>query len=97
MTIKEFLIETGNFPNLSGFNMLVRAVEIVKQKGKMKVTSDLYPMLAKEFKTSASRVERAIRHIVANRITLKQYASVGINKKPSNSELIYFFAQGGKE
>ena len=97
MTIKEFLIETGNFPNLNGFDMLVRAVEIVKKKGKIKVSKELYPMLAKEFNTTATRVERAIRHIVSGRITIKQYAEIGINKRPSNSELIYYFAQGGIE
>lgn len=92
MNIHDFLIEKGIFPNLIGFNMLVRAVEIVKEKKIFSITKDLYPQLAKEFDTSASKVERGIRHIVSNKLRISDYRSIGINKRPSNSELICFFA-----
>lgn len=97
MTIREFLVKTGNLPNLAGFDYLIRAVEIVEQKKKISITKELYPIIGKEFKTSAGKVERAMRHIVS-KITIKQYETIGLKKRPSNSELIYYFAamQEGK-
>ena len=95
MTIREFLVESGVMPNLTGFDYLVRAVEIVKEKKKVRATTELYPMLAKEFDTSASRVERAMRHIVTNKIMMSDYKRIKLNKRPSNIEFIYFFAMGG--
>lgn len=97
MTIKEFLVESGVFPNLKGFNYLIKAVELVSKNPNMKTTKDLYPTIAKEYKDTATRVERAIRNIVSNKISMRQFNSVGINKRPNNSELIWFFAtEGGK-
>lgn len=98
MTIREFLVKTGCLPNLTGFDYLIRAVEIVRQKKKISITGELYPLLAKEFKSSANKVERAMRHIVTNKISIKQYGMIGLEKRPSNSELIYYFAamQEGK-
>jgi len=92
MTIREFLVKTGCLPNLAGFDYLIRAVEIVKEKKKISITKELYPILGKEFKSSASKVERAMRHIVSNKISTKQYGMIGLQKRPSNSELIYYFA-----
>lgn len=98
MTIKKFLIESGVFPNLYGFNYLVRAVEIVKKEGKIQVTKELYPKIAKEFKTTSCKVERAIRHIIFDKIKLQNYRKIGLTKAPTNSQLIYYFAmkQGEK-
>ena len=97
MTIREFLVETGNLPNLAGFDYLIRAVEIVKEKKRVQITKEVYPQLAKEFDTTPSRVERAIRHIVSDRLKLADFKIIGLNKRPSNSELIYYFAVGGKK
>jgi len=97
MTIHDFLIKNGIFPNLKGFNYLIKAVEIVKENPTIKTTKDLYPAIAKAFKDSSQKVERAIRNIVAQKIKIKQYAEIGINKRPTNSELIWYFAvEGGK-
>lgn len=92
MEINKFLVEKGVFPNLIGFNYLITAVEIVKKEKHLQITKELYPMIAKQYKTTSSRVERAIRTIVSNKLTLKDYKSIGINKRPSNSEFIHFFA-----
>ena len=94
MKIKEFLIENGIFPNLKGFYPLIRAVEIVKARGRISITKALYPQLAEEFNMSASSIERNIRHIV-EKIRPEQYAHYGFNFVPTNSELIYYFADGG--
>lgn len=58
------LNELGVPFNLSGRDYLVRALELVMQKGRMSITKELYPQIAKEFITESSRVERAIRHAV---------------------------------
>lgn len=92
MTIREFLVKTGCLPNLAGFDYLIRAVEIMKEKKRISITKELYPLVAKEFNSSASKVERAMRSIVANKISIKQYKMIGLEKRPSNSELIYYFA-----
>lgn len=91
MNIHDYLIETGNFPNLLGFNYLIRAVEIMQAKGKIKL-NEIYSMVAKEYKTSATKVERAIRHILTDRIKIKDYQRIGINKRPTAGEFIYYFA-----
>lgn len=97
MNIHDYLIEKGVFPNLIGFNYLIKAVNLIKEKGRLSITKELYPLIAKEYKTSSTKVERAIRSIVTNKLTMKDFASIGLNKRPSNSEFIYFFANlGGK-
>ena len=96
ITIREFLLETGNFPNLTGFYPLCRAVEIVREKGHISITKELYPQLAGEFNSTAAKIERAMRHITADRITLKQYKDLwGLAKRPTVSEFIYNFALVG--
>ena len=95
MNIKDFLVETGNYPNLKGFYPLVRAVEIVKKQKQISMTKELYPKLAAEFKTTSTKIERAIRQIARERITAAQYKQYGFPTVPTNSELIYYFALGG--
>lgn len=95
MTVKEFLLKTGNYPNLTGFYPLCRAVEIAKEKGKIGITTELYPQLAKEFNSTPTRIERAMRHIITNRITLEHHKELGFIKTPSVSEFVYGFAMRG--
>ena len=91
MEIKEFLIKSGCFPNLIGFDIVVRAVEILKTSGRINIYSQLYDILAKEFKTTKGRVERNIRHVIS-KIPLNNFKEIGIYKMPTNGEFLYFFA-----
>lgn len=55
------------------------------------ITSVVYPECAKNFNTTASRVERAIRHVIERSFenAPEQYEKVfGIREKPTNSEFI---------
>ena len=97
MKVREFLVENGIFPNLKGFYPIIRAVEIVKKKGKISMMKELYPQLAKEFNTSMQQVERNMRHIIQDKISPEQYAQYGIKIIPSTGEFIYYFADGGKK
>lgn len=97
MNIHDFLIESGIFPNLNGFHYLIKAVEIVKKKPKMQATKELYPAVGKAFKVSSTSVERSIRNIVVGKLKYKDFEKIGIHKRPTNTELIWFFAIGGKK
>lgn len=79
-----------------GIIMVVENIDVINQ-----ITKQLYPDLAKKYKTTASRVERAIRHAIEvawNRGQLDVVESifgytVNANKgKPTNSEFIAMIA-----
>lgn len=91
MKTNEFLIKLGVYPNLKGFDYIVRAVEIVKENGHIKVTKELYPKIAEEFDTSSSKVERAMRHIVS-KISKSRLEDLSFVKSPTTSEFIYYIA-----
>ena len=76
--------------------MVVNNIEIINQ-----ITKQLYPDLAKKYKTTPSRVERAIRHAIEvawNRGQIETTQNifgytVNSNKgKPTNSEFIAMIA-----
>lgn len=52
--------------NLSGYSYLQYAIELVKNDFSYlrAITKRLYPAVAKEFNTTASRAERCIRHAI---------------------------------
>ncbi len=79
-----------------GIMMVVNNIEVINQ-----ITKQLYPDLAKKYKTTPSRVERAIRHAIEvawNRGQIETVESifgytVNSNKgKPTNSEFIAMIA-----
>ena len=76
--------------------MVVNNIEIINQ-----ITKQLYPDLAKKYKTTPSRVERAIRHAIEvawnrGRLDIMENVfgyTVDANKgKPTNSEFIAMIA-----
>ena len=107
MVLKEANIDTrvytvlnklGMPTNLKGYAYSVYAIHLSMQMGTfdISVTKDLYPTIARAFETTASRVERAIRHAVE--VTADQvyspfyqqlFNATKINVgKPVNSEFI---------
>ena len=93
------LRDLGVPEHLSGYVYLVEAVElVVKDPGYLRrVTTGLYPDVAKKYQTSPTRTERAIRHAIEtawNRCdldTLAYYFGNTISPvkgKPVNSEFI---------
>lgn len=97
MEVRKFLLESNVYPNLNGFDYVIAAVEMVKKEGKISTTKQLYPGIAKQFNTTSSKVERAIRFIVSTKINSKTYDKLGFRKKPTNSEFIYYFAKQGEK
>ena len=97
--LRQILLELGAPDHLLGHPYVIQAVLLVIQDRAYidNITFRLYPRLAAQFDTTASRVERAIRHLVevtwtrGDLDTLNHYfgAIVSPDKgKPTNGEFI---------
>lgn len=96
--VKKLLKEMGVPLNIKGYRYLSSAiVSLSKEKG-MKISLGLYPKVAREFATTGSRVERAIRHAVERTFERGNYeiinevfgSKVSATKgKLTNSEFMY--------
>ena len=64
--ISEILYEIGVPAHLKGYKYIRRAIEHVVKNPDIidAITKELYPKISQEFKTTPSRVERAIRHAI---------------------------------
>ena len=94
----------GIKPALSGWRYLEEAINMVIEDPMILngVTKILYPAIARKFKSTASRVERAIRHAIQTGFdiapvnVIKQVFGNTINNdsaRPTNSEFIAALAQ----
>ena len=81
-----------------GREYIERAVEIIKEKGRVGFHKDLYPTIAKQFCTTPSAVERGIRHAIERAVDnlgnefIKQVFGNTISLKSgklTNSDFIY--------
>ena len=97
--IRQILLELGAPDHLAGHPYVVRGVLLVMSDRLYinNMTFGLYPQLAKDFDTTASRVERAIRHLVevtwarGDMEVLDRYFGNTISAsrgKPTNGEFI---------
>ena len=66
LRISNMLKDLGIAANLSGYTYLKKAIDMVMDDPSLihHVTKDIYPSMAQEFKTTYSRVERAVRHSI---------------------------------
>lgn len=64
--IEELLLHVGMPQNLDGFYLTARAIAICAEEPKYikRLTTSLYPKIAKEFDTKATLCERSIRHAI---------------------------------
>ena len=97
--IRQILLELGSPDHLVGHPYVVEAILLVVQDRTYidSITFGLYPQLAAKFDTTASRVERAMRHLIEVTWTrgdldvLNKYFgnTVSMEKgKPTNGEFI---------
>lgn len=100
--IYDILTELAVPFSIKGRRYLVRAVEIVFENGVISMMSELYPQIAKEFNTTPSRAERAIRHAIesafknAPQHEIARYFGLGgwySKGKLTNSEFIFGLAE----
>ena len=103
MLVSNLLHEMGMPANILGYKYLRRAIALcVKDDNAIHaVTKVVYPSIAKEFQTTSSRVERAIRHSIevawdrGDIEVLQKYFKYTVDSrklKPTNGEFIAMLA-----
>ena len=103
VTISEIMHQIGVPAHIRGYQYLREAIILSVNNSEMisSVTKILYPTVAKTFKTTPSRVERAIRHAIevawdrGDVDVLNSYFGYTIHigrGKPTNSEFIAMIA-----
>lgn len=103
IVISNIMREIGVPAHIKGYQYLRTAIKLSVSDSEMlgSVTKLLYPTVAKEYKTTASRVERAIRHAIevawdrGDVDVLSSYFGYTIQSqrgKPTNSEFIAMIA-----
>lgn len=101
--ISNIFITIGIPPHIKGFSYLREGIKLAVENPSIinKVTKELYPEIGVKFNTSASKVERAIRHAIEvawNRGRTDAISSIfGArvyigNERPTNSEFIALVA-----
>ena len=101
--ISNIFITIGIPPHIKGFSYLREGIKMAVADTNIinKVTKELYPQIGVKFNTSASKVERAIRHAIEvawNRGRTDAISSIfGArvyigNERPTNSEFIALVA-----
>ena len=97
--VTDIIHKIGVPAHIKGYHYLREAIMCCVHDSEMleSITKVLYPGVAKKFKTTASRVERAIRHAIeiawdrGDLDTLNSYFGYTVNTgkgKPTNSEFI---------
>ena len=103
LTVTEIIHQIGIPAHIKGYQFLREAIILTVQNNDIinSVTKELYPAVAKKFQTTASRVERAIRHAIevawdrGDVDTLEHYFGYTVQTakgKPTNSEFIALIA-----
>lgn len=101
--ISNIFITVGIPAHIKGYQFLREAIKMAIDNPEVinSITKQLYPSIAEKFETSASKVERAIRHAIEvawnrgkieninNLFGIKVYSS---NEKPTNGEFIALVA-----
>jgi two-component system response regulator (stage 0 sporulation protein A) len=101
--ITQIIHEIGVPAHIKGYHYLREAIGIVVNDVEIlgSVTKTLYPQIAVRFKTTPSRVERAIRHSIevawgrGNMEAIRSlfgYTVSAVKTKPTNSEFIAMIA-----
>ena len=101
--ITSVFLVAGIPAHIKGYHYLREGIRMVYYNPQLinRITKELYPGIAKRFGTSASKVERAIRHAIEvawtrgkieNLNTLFGYNVYGKNDKPTNGEFIALVA-----
>ena len=101
--ITAIFLSVGIPAHIKGYHYLREAIRMVYFNPELisKITKELYPGLAKRFNTTASKVERAIRHAIEVSWTRGKIENInklfgfnvyGKNDKPTNGEFIALVA-----
>lgn len=102
-TVTSIILEIGIPAHIKGYQYLRTAILIAVNNMDIinAVTKELYPMIAKRFNTTSSRVERAMRHGIevawerGNLDALQRYFGYSVSSakgRPTNSEFVAMIA-----
>lgn len=94
--ISNLLSRMGMSASIKGYHYIRKAVllAIEDQEALIGITKRLYPDIAKFYKTSASKVERAIRHAIESswkkngQVVYAEFAGYCSENKPTNGQFI---------
>ncbi len=97
--IEDTLFELGITPNLKGFDYIRRAVEIIlTSKERPDIVKGLYKNIAKEYETTGTGVERAIRHAFSKMdVESEAFIKYFNSDRMTSSTLLYTLAYKLKE
>lgn len=98
----------GATSKYKGYYFVAEAVRISMETKErpIKITKDIYPFLAKKYKSTPMNVEHDIRTVinvcwVANKATMDEIAGYTLNYRPTNSEFVdmlaYYLTQAEEE
>lgn len=101
--ITAIFLSVGIPAHIKGYHYLREAIRMVYFNPELisRITKELYPGIAKRFNTTASKVERAIRHAIEVSWTRGKIENInklfgfnvyGKNDKPTNGEFIALVA-----
>lgn len=101
--VSNIMLQLGIPANIKGYTYLREAIiiKVNEPQADIPVTKILYPCVAKKFHTSATRVERAIRHAIESawnktdqtyRNEVFSYVFSRFERRPTNSEFIAMIA-----
>ena len=102
--VSSIVRELGVPGHIKGSNFIKEAITLVHQEPSLlsRLTKDLYPHIAEMYNTTASRVERSIRHAIEvswkrgsadSILTILGYDINEIRSKPTNSEYIHLVTE----
>ncbi|WP_342506396.1 sporulation initiation factor Spo0A C-terminal domain-containing protein [Sporosarcina sp. FSL K6-2383] len=102
--VSSIVRELGVPDHIKGSNYIKEAITLVHQEPSLlsRLTKDLYPHIAEKNNTTASRVERSIRHAIEvswkrgsgdSIFTILGYDINEIRSKPTNSEYIHLVTE----
>lgn len=98
--VYDILDDIGVRSNLTGYYYLSYGINYLLENPLTRTTS-IYRLVAEEFNSTSSKVDRCMRHAIENLFshiydeTVYQYFgnSLGTKKKPTNSQFLYAVAQ----
>lgn len=91
--------QMGVTSKYKGYYFLADAVKLSMESPKypLRITKDVYPSLARKYKSTPNNIEHDIRTVinvcwVSNKVQLDRIAGYTLNYKPTNSEFVDMLA-----
>lgn len=87
--LRKIMIRLAITSNLQGYHYILKAVEILKQQKIETKMTKIYEIIAKEYNSTKSAVERAIRHSIQRSTRKNNILKDIYGEIPDNSTFLY--------